>query len=132
MSDHSEAVPDDVLSDDADDQEWLTDAFADITAVDHERRHGDHDRDGYFAELAGSEKCLALGHVTPEIAWDDDFDKVEADHPEWAAKHPWSWDGERLCLDTRYGVACTACEGECDSITLPVVELWSLPGVRAA
>lgn len=135
MSDAMEAVPAEVLSDDADDQEWLEDAFFSITEADHERRHGGHDREGYFADFANSAACTALGHVQPPgEQFDDDIDgePLTPEAQAWADEHPWSWDGDRLCAGTKYGVACTACEGECISITLPTVNLWELPGVRAA
>lgn len=70
----------------------------------HAVRHDGHNRDGYFAEVAGSEKCLALGHKPdPEQDWDTE---------ELYDSHPYGWDGERLCIGTKYGAACTECESE--------------------
>lgn len=108
-------------------EEYLADTFDDIREIDHERRHGGHDRDGYFAHLAGSTACVKLGHA-PEssLEFDDDGEPVSKEAKAWAEGHPLSWDGDRFCSETRYGVACTACEGECDSITTPTVDLWAL------
>lgn len=79
-----------------------------------------HDQDGFFAEYAGSEKCLALGHVPP------------ADPSDWETvlDHGLGWSGEVLCDGTRYGIACTHCEGECSHERPPLV--WTLPGVIGA
>lgn len=78
-----------------------------------------HDQDGFFAEYAGSEKCLELGHVAP--ADPDDWETVPG--------HSLGWDREALCDATRYGVACLYCEGEC-SHEQPA-SVWALPGVSA-
>lgn len=76
-----------------------------------------HDTDGYLAYPAGSSECVALGHREPAEGWDEDDDL-----------HPVGWDGGPLCIETRHGLACSWCEGECHEITLP--DLWSLPWVR--
>lgn len=78
-----------------------------------------HDEDGYFADVAGSEACLALGH-TP---FQDDTGEA------WPG-HPIGWNGEVLCEGTRYGVACMQCEGECEHERPESV--WSMPGVIGA
>jgi elongation factor P--beta-lysine ligase len=79
-----------------------------------------HDRNGFFAEYAGSEQCLALGHTADEEGeWDDDA-------------HPYGWDGDQICVATRYGLACTECESdECfgeDTDTRAFWELFSADG----
>jgi hypothetical protein len=66
--------------------------------------HKYHDRNGWYAELAGSEQCLALGHE-----WNPDGDDI--DHERF--EHQPSWDDRWICPDTRYGSCCTECEGEC-------------------
>lgn len=103
-------------------EEYLLEVFFELPLIHRERHH--HDRNGWYAELAGSEACLALGHrYDPDGATDDDTWLPED-------QHGYGWQGEQLCTGTRYGVACTDCEGECDQ-TDPV-DLWSLPGVAAA
>lgn len=105
----------------ADVEEWLSDAFHEIGVANYERRHGDHDDLGYFAELAGSPGCVARGHAS----------HVDEEHPlfeAWADEHPLSWEGERLCQATKYGTACTACEGDCGNYWEPE-SVWTLPGV---
>lgn len=101
-------------------EEWLTDTFAEFADAHRERRY--HDADGFYAELAGSPSCLALGHIA----------RVDEGHPlfdEWEAAHPMSWDGdERLCEATQYGTACTACETDCGMFWEPPT-LWALPAV---
>lgn len=111
---------------DADREEWLTDTFGAITTFDHERRHV-HDLDGFYAQPAGSEPCLALGHT-----YDPDRSAVVGDDMyEPADLHPFGWGGGGpICTATRYGVACTYCEGECDHHDVVPV-LWGLPGVQA-
>jgi hypothetical protein len=55
-----------------------------------------------MADLAGSERCVALGHHPDS-------------HGDWGTTpddHPMSFDGEPLCSATRYGAACTECESE--------------------
>lgn len=64
-------------------------------------RHQGHNRDGYFALVAGGAACTALGHKPdPENEWLDDDE------------HERGWDGEHLCQATAYGSACTECESE--------------------
>lgn len=111
-------------------EEWLVDAFKGITAHGFERRHL-HDRDGFMADLAYETKCLALGHTR---SVDDETGELEPEDDDELARdgtHVPSWDGEMLCGDTRYGAACTECEGECDYIEDPP-SIWGLPGVLAA
>lgn len=101
-------------------EDWLVETFDELADEEHARRIGHHDRDGYFAHEAGSAKCVALGHAS----------RVDEGHPlfdAWDAEHPYGWSGERLCLQTRYGEACSGCEGDCE-FTIPP-SLWQLPGV---
>lgn len=69
--------------------------------------HKYHDRNGWYAELAGSAECQALGH--PAIDGEDDDAVLE--HEKY--DHSPSFDGDWLCGATRYGTACSECEGEC-------------------
>lgn len=94
-------------------QEELQDAATHLARYHDYRRA--HDSDGYFAELAGSTKCLALGHREP---FDEDT-------------HTEGWEGELICDATRYGDACMYCEGECDFGYGRVQLLWDAPGVSA-
>jgi len=97
-------------------EEYLRDVFDELSGYSDEARR--HDRDGYFADLAWSEKCQALGHEPNEFGeWDED------------ELHESGWDGELLCVMTRYGEACTLCEGECSYEPAP--NLWTLRGVAA-
>lgn len=75
-----------------------------------------HDRNGYLAELAGSPKCLALGHAPdPEEGWDT------------GDAHPIGWADEPLCIATRSGSACTECESDdCDRLPLDRDAFWAL------
>ena len=74
-----------------------------------------HDRDGYIAEYAGSEKCLALGHVIdPDGEWNADT-------------HPWGWGLEPMCPATQYDTACTRCESsECEFEPTDARAFWKM------
>ena len=99
-------------------EEYLQDVYRDLR--DYVQDAKLHDEDGYLCDLAGSEACLALGHVPNEHGeWSDEDDQ-----------HPSGWDGDLLCKATRYATACSYCEGECSFESLP--RLWTLPGVFAA
>jgi hypothetical protein len=75
-----------------------------------------HNLDGWFAEAAGSEKCLALGHKPKEDARDE-FDEWDDDN------HPYGWFGF-VCAETRWGQACTVCESD-DCFALSTTgQLW--------
>lgn len=77
-----------------------------------------HDRDGWFADWAGSEKCLALGHERQD------------DYPEWDEDtHNIGFDGDWLCESTRYGTCCTYCESEDCGATRRDVNIWRAPWV---
>jgi len=107
-----DAVPigdyaDDWDPDGEDEREYMEDVFRSITRYDHERRTL-HDTDGYFAKYAFDEECLAFGHK-PGSSDDEEDDPYIAD-----GTHTGSWDGETICTSTKYGVACTYCESECD------------------
>jgi hypothetical protein len=93
---------------------YLRDVFADIAVEEYGRRQY-HDQNGYYAEPAGGEQCLALGHT------EDSYEDEET--------HPPSWDWDNLCIATRHGSCCTACEGEC-SMEPPAL-IWELRKVRA-
>lgn len=103
------------------DEEWaeyMADVYDELSGWWDDMKF--HDQNGYFAEYAGSEKCLALGHVPP------------ADPADWETipGHSTGWDAEALCDATRYGTACSYCEGECSQERPPL--LWNLPGVIGA
>lgn len=111
-------------------EEYLRDAFKEITDFDHERRHF-HNRQGFYADLAYEAKCLALGH---ERSIDEESNEPEPEDDDELARdgtHIPSWGGDMLCGDTRYGTACTECEGECDFL-IHIPDLWQLTGVTAA
>lgn len=99
-------------------EDYLDDVFSEIRYLNWGLRHGDHDRNGFFADEAGSDQCVALGHT--ESDWEND------------ETHPMGWDGDPICEATKFGQACSACEGECDFSTPSVVKIWELPGVMAA
>lgn len=99
-------------------EEFLTGSFDDITYTYFEAKN--HDTDGFFADEVGSAGCLAAGHTVYE---DQDDDPLYDD-----GTHIRGWDWEPLCTATRYGEACTYCEGECQ-VTVPTVDLWAM--VRA-
>lgn len=107
-----ETVPaDDEFDSEEERDEYLSDVYVDLRNYWYDRRY--HDRDGYFCELAGSEECEALGHKPDkEYGWDDD------------QEHPYGWDGEVICPATRFGAACTQCEGECDFEFFDSSALW--------
>jgi hypothetical protein len=96
---------------DAEWDEYMRDVYRGLRAYWFEREH--HDRRGYFAELAGSPDCLALGHKPdPETDWVDVND------------HQRGWDGDYICEATRYGEACMECEGNCDFEFFDATALW--------
>lgn len=112
-----ESIPDaDEFDDAAELEEYMQDVYRDLRLYWYDRKC--HDRDGWFAEEAGSDKCLALGHKPdPEDGWRADPDD-----------HPMSWDGDPLCIGTRCGEACTQCEGECDFEFFDAGALWEAVG----
>jgi hypothetical protein len=78
-----------------------------------------HDADGYICEMAGSDRCLDLGHIPDPVDgwWSDD----EA--------HPVGWSGDPICPATRLEDACTVCEGpvsECESAPTDTAAFWRL------
>lgn len=106
--------PDIAAMDEVELEEYLDDVFGGLLEYERLRQAG-HNQDGYFAKYAGSDECIALGHT------EDDYENDET--------HPPSWDGDPLCLATRYGTCCTECEGECSYEPVPLI--WSKPGVLA-
>lgn len=103
-----------------DEQEWLEETFKSITRFDFDRRHF-HNRDGWFADEAFSEKCLALGHR-----------EEEGDDPHYAdGDHSYGWDGSMLCEGTKWGVACSECESEDCPYLETVSSVWDMKRVRA-
>ena len=112
----------------------IYDADLDLEQIDYKEMHYEmlsashermlHNQDGYFAEKAGSPACVALGHKEPEGGWYERYDDEE---------HLIGWDNEPLCVATRFGVACTVCEGECDAMNsdlyMPAADFWKM--VRA-
>lgn len=102
-------------------EDELVEALSEIPHWHNERQL--HDGDGFFAELGGSEKCLALGHT-----YDDELSGSLGN--DWylpRGEHAIGWDGEVICLTTKYGVACMDCEGECcmSNGKLPI-NIWEL------
>lgn len=86
--------------------------------------HKYHDRNGWYAELAGSKACQELGH--PVILGDSEESILE--HEKY--DHSPAFDGGWVCGATRYGAACTECEGECNLADWPADDiLWA--AVRA-
>lgn len=79
------------------------------------RENSTHDASGYYAEYAWGEKCLALGHKQDPKCLDDDgfYDDYE-DELFADDIHASGWDGDIICTETRHGVACMYCEGECE------------------
>lgn len=103
-----------------DEQEWLQETFTSIIRFDFDRRHF-HNRDGWFADEAFSEKCLALGHS-----------EEGGDDPHYAdGQHSRGWDGSMLCEGTKWGVACTECESEACPYLEEALSIWDAPGVAA-
>lgn len=104
-------------------REFMAEVFSSITEFDHERRRF-HDTDSFFAHLAWSAECLALGHaLTTRRGKQLDPHRASGDHTS-------GWDGEEICLPTRHGSACTHCEGECD-FWITSQSIWEMRGVRA-
>ncbi len=116
------SLVDDWNPDGEDEREYMDEVFRTLTSYHWERRHF-HDRNAFYAEEAWSEKCLALGHVETDEAEDENEHYVNGDHQ-------YGWDYTMICLDTRYGEACSECEGECDYWDTGG-DLWALPGVLA-
>lgn len=86
---------------------------------DLQRRLALHNRDGFFAEEAGSDACLALGHQpNPDMPLREQWVDVEG--------HEYGYT-DWLCSATKYGQSCTYCEGECIWPVPP--RLWALPNV---
>jgi len=86
--------------------------FKDLNHGSRERSM--HDRDGWFAEEAGSAECIALGHTASD--YDDEF-------------HPYGWGGYAMCIATKYGEACSECEAEgCSALVESVSSdrFWAL------
>ncbi len=104
-----------LLMDEAERETYLRAVFDELGGEQAESRL--HDRDGFYAHEAGSEECLALGHVPPE------------DPADWEVipGHETGWNDSILCVATKYDTACTVCEGEC-SYEVPK-SIWSMPGV---
>jgi hypothetical protein len=96
---------------DAEWDEYMRDVYKDVRGYWFERLH--HDRRGYFAELAGSNECLVLGHEPdPATGWVDVND------------HQRGWGGEYICEATAYGTACMECEGDCPFEFFEPSKLW--------
>jgi hypothetical protein len=94
-------------------EELLAEAFKELRGFWADAKF--HDRNGWFADEAGSDRCRELGHD------EDAFEDEET--------HPPSFDGDALCGATRYGVCCTECEsGDCPYLF--VRSVWDWPIVR--
>lgn len=99
---------------DAENDEVLANAFDEIESYNAERRRY-HDTASYFAECAWSEQCLALGHQRDPEAYDEDGTYLDTEDQLYADdEHCTGWNGDTICRGTRFGVACSQCEGECD------------------
>lgn len=111
MSAEDRPPTDDEFDDAAELEEYMQDVYHDLRYYWSDRRY--HDRDGYFCEIAGGAACEALGHKPdPEFGWDDD------------EEHFYGWDSEIICPATRWGAACSQCEGECDFAFFDAGALW--------
>jgi hypothetical protein len=108
-----ESIPSpDEFDSEAELDEYMEDVYRGLRNYWSDRRF--HDRDGFFCEEAGGRECEALGHQPdPEVGWDDDDE------------HPRGWGGEIICPATRYGTACTSCEGDCDLEFFDPSALWN-------
>lgn len=98
------------------------DAWAeDIALLFSERDNTAHDAigcntNGYYAHMAASDQCLALGHFpNPETREQELEDIIES--WDFDGDHPLSWDHEPLCAATKYDVACSEHEGQCDGLS---------------
>lgn len=138
MSDYFETVPfttEDLerwfadFDDEAELEVWIADMSDQLARFDHERRTF-HDRNGWYADLAYDAKCLALGHERSTDEESGELEDVDDDELSRDGTHVSSWDGEYLCGDTRYGQACTECEGECEYL-VTVPNLWAVVAERA-
>ena len=72
-----------------------------------------HNGNGWFADFAWSERCLAAGHEKDPQALDDDgayHDHEDALYGD--GTHCSGFDGDVLCTETKWGTCCTTCEGE--------------------
>lgn len=109
---------------DGDFDEYMDAVYSSLRYGSRERAF--HNRDGFFADPAGSDKCVELGHREPLSDWSEREDDL----------HPRGFDGELLCLGTRHGQCCTECEGECGAPEWLLMstpgELWALVAVGAA
>lgn len=107
--------------DGSDERDFMEDVFKSITQFDFERRHF-HNGDGWFAEEAFSEKCLALGHA----------EDADGDDPHYAdGDHTYGWNDSMICTDTKWGVACTECESDDCPYLESMTSIWSMKGVAA-
>lgn len=82
-----------------------------------------HDRDGFFAEFAYSNACREAGHPQESTDGEDPLRTTD--------EHITGWDGHLICLATKYGVACSECEGEDCPYLVEFTGLWALRGVSA-
>ena len=82
------------------DEDWLDFVRWDVNTNWHDQASL-HPLTGFFAQYAGSNACVALGHVSRK---DDDWEDVEG--------HPMGFGEEFLCIGTAYGVCCTVCESD--------------------
>ncbi len=72
-----------------------------------------HNGDGWFADFAWSEKCLAAGHKKDSSAFDEDGAYHDYEDELYGdGTHASGFDGDLLCTDTKWGTCCTECEGE--------------------
>lgn len=110
-------------------EDFLTHSvFRDIVYMEHERRTF-HNQDGFYAHLAYDKECRALGHEPSFV--DGEEEPYDDDELSNDGTHVSSWSGDTLCGETRWGTACTECEGECD-YAYSIPKLWALPGVMTA
>lgn len=72
-----------------------------------------HNGNGWFADFAWSEKCLAAGHKKDPSAFDEDGAYHDYEDELYGdGTHVTGFDGDILCTETKWGSCCTDCESE--------------------
>ena len=104
-------------------EEYISSLSMSFLIVHFEAKH--HNKEGFYAELAYSPKCLALGHTRE---YDEDGNLVEEFEDELAQDetHIPSWNDGYICVDTKYAEACTECEFDCEYMDFKIPTLWDL------
>lgn len=94
----------------------------------HHRERMMHNSEGWLAECAFSEKCLALGHKPGEDGedGDPDWDQHYAD-----GDHVYGWDAEMICVGTKHGIACSECESpDCEYDFGRIPSIWEMVSAK--